>query len=120
MEQMPGLFDGSPLERPVTCPACGKARGDCACPRAASGQLCRPADQPARVGREKRRGKWVTVVTGLDPIATDLKALSKTLKARCSAGGSTTDDGIEVQGDHRDAIVAYLKTLGYPAKPSGG
>ena len=82
--------------------------------------MCLPKDQDARVRREKRRGKWVTVVTGLDPAATDLKQLAKDLKAKCASGGSVTDDGVEVQGDHRDAIVTYLKTLGYPAKPSGG
>lgn len=70
--------------------------------------------------REKRRGKWVTIVTGLDPHATDLKAMAKTLKAQRATGGSTTDDGFELQGDHRDAVVEYLKQQGYPAKPSGG
>lgn len=117
---MPGLFDGTPLERPVTCPACGKAMSDCTCPRDASGELCRPADQDARVHREKRRGKWMTVVTGLNPSATDLKALAKEVKAKCATGGATTADGLEVQGDHRDTLVTLLKAKGYPAKPAGG
>jgi len=117
---MPGLFDGTQLEQPVTCPACGKATEDCACPRDAEGNVCLPKDQDARVRREKRRGKWVTVVTQLDPGATDLKQLAKDLKAKCASGGSTTDDGVELQGDHRDTVVAHLKTLGYPAKPAGG
>ncbi len=117
---MPALFDGSKLERPVTCPACGKAAGDCTCPRDQAGKLCLPADQPARVQREKRRGKWVTVVSGLNADATDLKQLASELKAKCSAGGSATDDGVEIQGDHRDKIVALLKLKGYPAKAAGG
>ncbi|MBX2852861.1 MAG: hypothetical protein KTR15_14085 [Phycisphaeraceae bacterium] len=117
---MPGLFDGTNLEQPVTCPACGKAVDACACPRDASGAVCLPKDQDARVRREKRRGKWVTVVTGLDAAATNLKQLAKDLKAKCASGGSVTEDGVELQGDHRDAVVAHLKTLGYPAKPSGG
>ncbi len=117
---MPGLFDGSKLEQPVTCPACGKAADDCTCPRDANGALCLPKDQDARVRREKRRGKWVTVVTGLDANATDLKALAKVLKNKCASGGTATDDGVEVQGDHRELIVAHLKALGYPAKPAGG
>lgn len=117
---MPGLFDGSKLEQPVTCPACGKSADDCACPRDAGGELCRPADQPARVQREKRRGKWVTVVSGLDPVGTDLKQLAKEFKNACSAGGSVTADGVEVQGDHRDKLVEVLKAKGYPAKASGG
>ena len=117
---MPGLFDGSPLEQPVTCSACERPLAQCTCPRDATGALCLPGEQAARVRREKRRGKWVTVVTGLDPHATDLKQLAKQLKARCASGGTATDDGIELQGDHRDAVVTYLKSLGYPAKPSGG
>jgi len=117
---MPGLFDGTKLEQPVTCPVCGKAKDDCACPRDASGEVCLPKNQDARVRREKRRGKWVTVVTELNPDATDLKQLAKDLKAKCAAGGSVTEDGVELQGDHRDAVVDYLKSLGYPAKPSGG
>lgn len=117
---MAGLFDGSPLQQPVTCAQCGKAVADCACPRDAAGEVCRPQDQPARVRREKRRGKWVTVVYQLDPQATDLKALAKRLKNACSAGGAVTADGVEVQGDHRDQVVQLLRADGYPAKPAGG
>lgn len=117
---MPGLFDNTNLEQPVTCPACGKATAQCDCPRYSGGALCLPKDQDARVRREKRRGKWVTVVTGLNANATDLKPLAKNLKAQCASGGSVTDDGIELQGDHRDAVVAHLKSLGYPAKSAGG
>lgn len=117
---MSGLFAGTSLEQPVTCEVCRKPVADCACPRDASGKVCRPKDQDARVRREKRRGKWVTVVYQLDPSATDLKALAKTFKAKCSAGGSATADGVEVQGDHRDKIVDLLKSMGYPAKAAGG
>lgn len=70
--------------------------------------------------REKRRGKWTTVITGLDPTATDLKALCKELKGKCSAGGAVKDDTVEIQGDHRDRIVDLLKSRGYPAKAAGG
>ncbi len=115
-----GLFDGTPLERPVTCAACGQASDRCACPRDARGNVVLPADQPARVRREKRRGKWVTVVTGLDPVASDLPGLVKRLKRRCSAGGAVRDDGLEVQGDHCQAVMAELTALGYPAKRAGG
>ena len=117
---MPGLFDGTQFEQPVTCSACDKAMSDCTCPRDASGARCLSRDQNARVRREKRRGKWVTVVTGLDASATNLKQLAKDLKNKCASGGSVTDDGVEIQGDHRDKIVTHLKSLGYPAKAAGG
>ncbi len=117
---MAGLFDGSSLERPVTCAVCGKRVTECACPKNATGKVCRPQDQAARIRREKRRGQWTTVIYQLDPKATDLKALLKTLKKKHAAGGKVTDDGVELQGDHRDAILVYLKSLGYPAKAAGG
>ena len=117
---MPGLFAGTALERPVTCAVCDRPTEQCDCPRDASGNVLRPQDQPARVQREKRRGKWMTVVSGLDTSASDLPAMLKDVKKWCSAGGAVTADGFEVQGDHRDRLVDRLKDRGYPAKPAGG
>jgi len=121
---MGGLFDGTALERPVTCERCGLSVHECSCPRDATGAVTTPADQPARVRREKRRGKWTTVVTGLDPDASDLKGMLKELKVMLGAGGaiasSQGDPTIEVQGDHAEAVIAYLRDHGYPAKRAGG
>ena len=117
---MPGLFAGTSLERPVTCAVCGRATDECACPRNAAGDVMLPRDQAARVRREKRRGKIMTVVAGLDAHATDLPALLKDLRRTFAAGGAVHDDGVEIQGDHRDALVALLIDRGYPAKPAGG
>lgn len=117
---MPGLFHGTPLERPVTCERCGRPRADCTCPRDAAGTLKLPKDQPARVRLERRRGKVVTVVAGLDPAASDLGALLKTFKTRLGTGGTVAEGALELQGDHRALIVDELKKLGYPAKPAGG
>ena len=27
---------------------------------------------------------------------------------------------VDIQGDHRERVVAQLKAMGYPAKPAGG
>ncbi|MCX5691915.1 MAG: hypothetical protein NTV94_19335 [Planctomycetota bacterium] len=117
----PGLFDGTSLERPVTCSRCEKPLAQCKCPRNATGKITLPGDQQARVQRERRGGKMVTIISGLDPNATNLKDLLKTLKAKFSTGGTVGDGGtVEIQGDHRDALVTHLKSLGYAAKPSGG
>jgi translation initiation factor 1 len=118
---MSGLFDGTPLERPVTCANCELAMKDCTCPRDATGAVNLPRNQPARVRREKRKGgKVVTIITGLDPVATDLKALLKQLKNKCASGGTVGDATIELQGDHRDRLVIMLRGMGYPAKSAGG
>jgi translation initiation factor 1 len=121
MIRMSGLFDGTPLERPVTCEACEQPLDQCACPRGANGEVMLPRGQPARVGREKRcKGKTVTVITGLDPVASDLRAILGQLKSACAAGGTIREDRIEIQGDHREQALSILRSLGYPARLSGG
>jgi len=118
---MPGLFAGTPLERPVTCERCSLALEECRCPRGASGAVLLPKDQPARVRREKRRGKFTTVISGLDPTATPLPALLKEFRTLLATGGSVNGaHEIELQGDHRVRLVEFLKSRGYPAKSAGG
>jgi translation initiation factor 1 len=75
-----------------------------------------------RVGREVkgRAGKGVTTVTGLPLAVADIESLATQLKKRCGSGGTVRAGVIEIQGDHRDVIVAELNKLGWPAKRSGG
>ncbi|MCA3006213.1 MAG: translation initiation factor [Planctomycetaceae bacterium] len=119
-----GLFDGTPLERPVTCERCGKSHGQCGCPRdRLSGQVLREADQQLRIRREQRRGKFVTVVAGFaarSEKTDDLPVILKGLKAKLATGGTVEGTTLEVQGDHRDRLVEHFKSLGYPAKAAGG
>lgn len=123
---MGGLFAGTPLERPVTCPRCEKPLADCACPRDAGGRIVLPKDQPLRVRRETggRGGKTVTVVVGLDPVASDAGALLRELKAALGTGGAVKQDEtgvrLELQGDHRERVVEVLRARGFPAKAAGG
>jgi translation initiation factor 1 len=83
-----------------------------------------PVSAPrVRVGREVagRAGKGVSVISGLPlAAAADLEALASRLKRLCGAGGAVRDGVIEIQGDHRDRLVAELRKLGYDAKRSGG
>ena len=96
-----------------------KAAGRAAAPPAtpsASGPAC------VRVGREiaGRGGKGVSVVCGLPLGADELQALATQLKKLCGAGGAVRNGSIEIQGEHRDRLVAELQKLGYDAKRSGG
>ena len=81
-----------------------------------------PAQQRVRVGREVagRGGKAVSVVSGLALDEAALAALATRLKKLCGAGGAVKDGNIEIQGDHRDRLVAELLKLGYEARRSGG
>ncbi len=75
-----------------------------------------------RVSREVagRGGKGVSVITGLPLNDEALATLATQLKKSCGAGGVARDGRIEIQGDHRDRLVAELAKLGYVAKRSGG
>ena len=92
---------------------------DCVCPKGIAG-AAKPA--AVRVGREVkgRAGKGVTTVTGLPLALADIESLATQLKKRCGSGGTVREGVIEIQGDHRDVIVAELNKLGWPAKKSGG
>ncbi len=86
-----------------------------------------PKHQPARVHRERRRDKTVTVIRGITAgpdLAPDLPSLVKLLKTRFGTGGTIStgadEPTIELQGDHRDHLVEYLRSLGYPVRPAGG
>jgi translation initiation factor 1 len=101
------------------CPNCRRPVRDCVCPKGVPG-AARPS--AVRVGREikGRAGKGVTTVTGLPLSVSDIESLATRLKKRCGSGGTVREGVIEIQGDHRDAIVAELIKLGWPAKKSGG
>jgi translation initiation factor 1 len=75
-----------------------------------------------RVARETsgRSGKGVSVISGLPLAGEELEALATRLKKLCGAGGAVKDSTIEIQGEHRDRLVAELVKMGYEAKRSGG
>jgi translation initiation factor 1 len=62
----------------------------------------------------------VTTINGLPLPLAEIEALATKLKKRCGSGGTVREGVIEIQGDHRDTIVAELVKLGWPAKRSGG
>lgn len=85
-----------------------------------------PNQQNLKIMRDKkgRKGKVVTVVSGFVLTEADLKAMAKSLKNLCGAGGTFKNDPtgqiIEVQGDHREKIAEKLKSLEYKVKFAGG
>lgn len=107
------------------CPECARPVAECRCRRS---KPARPAAAVpsgggiVRVARETkgRRGKGVTVITGVPLTGDALEQLATQLKKRCGSGGAVRDGVIEVQGDHRDALLVELGRLGYTVKRAGG
>jgi translation initiation factor 1 len=104
----PHTFRGVVMAKPV--------RQSVVKPAASSGPV------KIRVAREVagRGGKGVTVITGLPLNAMELEELAGKLKRSCGAGGAVRGERIEIQGEHRDRLVAELVKLGYDAKRAGG
>ena len=101
------------------CPGCARPVSQC---------ICQDETQPVtrdsivRVRRETkgRKGKDVTVITGVPLSGKELKELGRQLKAKCGSGGTVKDGIIEIQGDHRDALIPVLEANGWKVKRAGG
>jgi translation initiation factor 1 len=102
------------------CPNCLRAIRECVCKKGTPGKTS--SDGIVRVSRETqgRKGKGVTVISGLALAATDLEKLATELKKKCGSGGSVENGRIEIQGDHRDRIVEELNRRGWQTKRAGG
>lgn len=68
-----------------------------------------------RLRMEKRKGKPTTILYDMEGVQ-DMKDLAKQLKNLVSAGGTTKNAKIEVQGEHRDRFRVYLSDAGYEVK----
>lgn len=81
-----------------------------------------PQQQNLRVQatRTGRKGKTVTVITGFQHKPETLSKLLKQLKSQCGSGGTVKNDTLEIQGEHKEALVNLLSKLGYKVKISGG
>jgi len=73
-----------------------------------------------RLDRKQRGGKSVTVIEGLQIPDKDAEALLRQLKTGLGTGGTLRDGSLEIQGDHRDALIVALTKMGYSPKRSGG
>ena len=62
----------------------------------------------------------MTVVIGAPLDRNELSELCTQLKKRCGSGGPLKDSVSEIQGDHRDVIVAELAKRGWIVKRVGG
>lgn len=113
------IFKGTKWD--VPCERCAKRLSECTCPPpppppVAGPPPVAPSEQRVRVRVEKRpNGKRVTVVAGLE--RADQEALLPELKTLCGAGGTIKEGNVEVQGEHREKVLAELARRGY--KPKG-
>lgn len=111
-------------DRGRICPDCRKPASGCTCKkkkREVTKHIA-PTDGIVRINREAkgRKGKTVTVITGVPLEGEALQELGVDLKKRCGSGGTVKDGVIVIQGDHREAVLQEIKKKGFPVKLAGG
>ena len=87
-------------------------------PKAQPGKQAMPEDGTIRVARERRRGSMMSIVHGL--AAREIDEVAKALRRHCGTGGTAKNGVVEIQGDHREKIVAWFAAQGRKAKLAGG
>ena len=81
-----------------------------------------PSDGVVRISRQTkgRKGKGMSIITGIPLADGELRDLARELKQSCGTGGTVKNGTIEIQGDHRDKLMAELQSRGYTVKKAGG
>jgi translation initiation factor 1 len=101
------------------CPACGQTALQCTCkkhtPPPSGDGIVR-----VRLEVKGRHGKSVTTIADVPLAGEALRRLAGELKRKCGAGGALKAGIIEIQGDHRDRVVAELQHAGFQVKRTGG
>jgi translation initiation factor 1 len=111
------------LGRTDRCSYCRRQLESCVCPngqRVASATVTPKNGVRVHRDRKGRRGKTVTVITGLPNQEAMLRELATELKRLCGSGGTIADGNVEIQGDHREKVAARLAELGFSVKLAGG
>lgn len=89
------------------CTKCGQPKELCIC-----GQIAKETEI-IKVKIDRRRfGKVVTKVYGLGNLE-ELKELNTKLKRFLACGGTIKDNAIELQGEHKKRVKAFLIKEGY-------
>jgi translation initiation factor 1 len=63
-----------------------------------------------------RKGKIVTIVSGLQHNPTTMEDIARMLKQFCGTGGTVKEGKIELQGDQRARAAEKLKEMNYLVK----
>ena len=93
------------------CPECNKKLARCGCSQ--ENQIMGDGNVAVRFEKKKRKGKGVTIISGLALSVEDLTLLAKTIKKHVGVGGSVKYFNIEIQGNKVQEINVFLKEKGF-------
>ncbi len=88
------------------CPKCGLPEELCVC------EEMTKEGQKIKVRNDRRRyGKFVTIVEGFEDV--DVHKIAKELKQHLACGGTSKDDSVELQGNHKNKVKDVLVKMGF-------
>lgn len=93
----------------MNCPKCGLPKELCICEA-----IAKEARKIQIYMIQKRYGKHMTIIKGIDVSKIDIKDLMKKLKSKLACGGTYKNEEVELQGDHRDRVKEILIKEGFP------
>ena len=96
------------------CEKCGLPKDICVCQ-----ELAIESQKIVVKTVERRFGKKMTVVEGIDPKDVNLKDLTKKLKNKLACGGTLKEGRIELQGNHISKVKEELIKLGFKEETIG-
>ena len=97
------------MNNKVNCAKCGLPQELCIC------QTIAKEDRKIKISLvNKRFGKSMTIIKGIDSSKIDVKELMKKLKSKLACGGTYKDGEIVLQGNHRQAARDILVKEGFP------
>ncbi len=94
----------------TNCPRCTRPLKKCNC--AAESKTALGGIKVERQTKG-RKGKGVSLISGVPLPESGLKDLAKELKQRFGCGGTVKNGIIEIQTDQRDLLIDELHTRGY-------
>jgi translation initiation factor 1 len=90
------------------CEVCGLPKEICVCE-----DIAREQQKISITIDQRRYGKMMTIIDGINPHELDIDALISNLKSICACGGTIKDGKIELQGDHRTKVKETLEKMGF-------
>ena len=91
------------------CTKCGLAQELCVCET-----IAKEAQKIKVFLVQKRYGKNMTIIKGIDTSKSDIRDVMKKLKSKLACGGTYKNNEIELQGDHRQRVKEILVKEGFP------
>ena len=89
------------------CTKCGLPNDLCVCQEIAK------ESQRIKISTQQRKyRKKYTIVEGFDK-ETDIRQLAKTLKNKLACGGTSKDNRVELQGNHKEKVKEILLKMNY-------